>query len=704
MEGEAKADGSSMLCYISGHDGFCGTIKNSTSDFVVTEIDINGQLVNSADYLRNNADPPRDGSGLARRRRPKAEEGGDDVAADICVAERTSGSDVDGRDRAACRDADPPLACEEPFDLDLILTRSVSDKLEQFGSGSRAGEELSLGTYPDKHQRAAVHRAVRFRYPHLMTVTNKSEILVKEDPTFKELSGLVRQEELEDFFRFLDAKVPSSVFTFQPDDSKEHRTAVHHLLGKHFGKLVETKSFGSRTGSGLQGPAIAVRFRNRSAAARKRTAAEREEDDARYTAFTLRKENLETLEAISYMAVLLGVLPSDFTYAGIKDKRATTYQSMVVKKVSPQRLEEMSPAFEKKGIRLSHIRRASEPLRLGSLRGNHFDIVVRDVQPRCADVTSDLQQLVLKALDNVKVIQVLQRLWLCATEVLVDSPVSVQGNGFVNYYGPQRFGTTQSVQADRVGLALLRQDTDAAIRLFFTPEEGDSPQDVAKRRFLETGNAKESLALMPEHKTRERLLLRALHRYGPGPEGCTRAWLSLPHSTRVFYIHAYCSRLWNEGATYRLRRLGHRAVQGDLVLDSRGREDDRAPNPPQIHVVTAAEETDGVYSLRQVVLPMPGNTVKYPENAVGTWYRERLASDGLQDCRFRIPSLKLNVPGCYRPLVAVPQNITHELDGPQYGSPPASPGLPCTARLSLSFDLDSSCYATVCLREIMKGL
>ena len=55
--------------------------------------------------------------------------------------------------------------------------------------------------------------------------------------------------------------------------------------------------------------------------------------------FTLRKENLETLEAISYMAAGLGVLPSDFTYAGIKDKRAVTYQNMVVKKVSTQQYE-----------------------------------------------------------------------------------------------------------------------------------------------------------------------------------------------------------------------------------------------------------------------------------------------------------------------------------------------------------------------------
>lgn len=37
-------------------------------------------------------------------------------------------------------------------------------------------------------------------------------------------------------------------------------------------------------------------------------------------------------------------------------------------------------------------------------------------------------------------------------------------------------------------------------------------------------------------------MLRALNRYGTGPEGCAQAWLSLPHSTRVFYPHAYCSR------------------------------------------------------------------------------------------------------------------------------------------------------------------
>ena len=35
-------------CFISNHEGFLGTIKNLIKDFVVTEIDISGQRVNTA--------------------------------------------------------------------------------------------------------------------------------------------------------------------------------------------------------------------------------------------------------------------------------------------------------------------------------------------------------------------------------------------------------------------------------------------------------------------------------------------------------------------------------------------------------------------------------------------------------------------------------------------------------------------------------
>lgn len=58
--------------------------------------------------------------------------------------------------------------------------------------------------------------------------------------------------------------------------------------------------------------------------------------------------------------------------------------------------------FERKGIQLSKIRPVSEPLQLGRLAGNHFDLVVRDLKPhRCS--STELESLVKEAVENVKV-------------------------------------------------------------------------------------------------------------------------------------------------------------------------------------------------------------------------------------------------------------------------------------------------------------
>lgn len=118
----------------------------------------------------------------------------------------------------------------------------------------------------------------------------------------------------------------------------------------------------------------------------------------------------------------------------------------------------------------------------------------------------------------------------------------------------------------------------------------------------------------------------------------------------------------------------------------------------------------------QVLLPMPGNTVKYPENAMGPWFQERLSRDGLGGSRFRVSGLKLNLPGCYRPLLASPRNLHYQLQRTGGGgevtgessrrhsqiNESSAEDKQDSLALMLNFDLDSSCYATICLREIMK--
>ncbi|NWT97173.1 PUS7L protein, partial [Urocynchramus pylzowi] len=654
--------------YLTEHRGFRGTIKNSPSDFVVTELEVPELLLRDtrAGLLQETSEAPPAQSSPCR-------------AGGGCAA-------PPGRSE---REGDPGLQSglgEAPV-LESLLGKPVSELLSKFAcdvkgawgleNDADAGtREFSLGPRLDKKIRADLHSAVRQKYPFLVTVTKDNEMIVKGNPDYRELCQLVTEKETSDFFKFLDAKLENSTFSFEPDGNKEHRKIVHHFINRKFGKLLETKSFTVTDVNDQPNMSIMVRFREKSGS-RKRCAGGFQEKQDVYTAFTLQKENLETLEAIGLLAAELDVLPSDFSYTGIKDKKAITLQPMVVKKVTPERLKEIGNKMEKKGMKIYNIHPAYQHLRLGQLKGNHFDIIVRDLQHHNHDSSADLKERIAEAVESVKT------------------------KGFVNYYGPQRFGQGQIVQTDQIGLALLNEKMVKAVKLFFTPEDTDDPVNNAKRYFLQTEDAKGTLVMLPEFKVREKMLLRALHRYGVNHEGCTKGWLSIPHSLRIFYVHAYCSKIWNEAASYRLKTYGSKVVEGDLVFLEEN--DESISLNDKVHVVTASEESANKYSIYQVVLPMVGHSIKYPSNKVGEWYHERLSKDELELCKFRVSPLQLNVPGCYRPILKNVQNLSYFLESSEKEIKIEDNHLnDLKVSLHISFDLDPSCYATVCLREIMK--
>ncbi|XP_055663600.1 pseudouridylate synthase PUS7L isoform X1 [Falco peregrinus] len=696
------------LSYLTGHAGFCGTIKNSPSDFIVTEIEASEhsprdtqaewlQKTSEARLERSSPCPPQ-----PKRPRAGPAAGGPDGVpgpGGVPGPDGVLGPPGPGTGRAGggCAaspgknrqmgEAEPRAGLRGAGVLDSLLGKPVSELLHRFacdlknswdlGDDAEAGSrELSLGPVLDKKTRAELHSAVRQAFPFLVTVTKENEMIVKGNADYRDLCQLVTEKETSDFFKFLDAKLENSTFSFEPDGNKEHRKVVHHFINRKFGRLVETKSFTVTDVDDKPNMSIMVRFREKSWSGKRSAGGFHEKQDL-YTAFTLQKENLETLEAIGLLAAELGVLPSDFSYTGIKDKKAITYQPMVVKKVTPERLKEIGSKMEKKGMRIHNIHSACQHLRLGQLKGNHFDIVVRDLKHHSHDSSADLKERIAEAMENVET------------------------KGFVNYYGPQRFGQGQNVQTDQIGLALLNEKMVKAVKLFFTPEDTDDPVNNAKRYFLQTEDAKGTLVMLPEFKVREKMLLRALNRYGVNHEGCTKGWLNIPHSMRIFYVHAYCSKIWNEAASYRLKIYGSKVVEGDLVFSEE--KDESVSLNDKVHVVTAAEESASKYSINQVVLPMVGHSIKYPSNKVGQWYHERLSKDELQMCKFRVAPLQLNIPGCYRPILKTVQNLSYFLEGGEKGIKIEGNHLhESKASLHISFDLDPSCYATVCLREIMK--
>ncbi|XP_006168612.1 pseudouridylate synthase 7 homolog-like protein isoform X2 [Tupaia chinensis] len=687
----------SSLCFINDHIGFHGTIKNSPSDFIVIEIDEQGQLVNKIIDEPNSkiSKIPLEPNNFAKKQKldlqdSSSEDGSNQESTTLmkCSSGYQNHQSALGKEDTV---SDGTCKCEDKADvLSSILDEKTNELLHQFAYDIKEkwnskteligpSPEFSLGRILDKSQRAILHSAIRQKYPFLITVGKNSEIVVKPNLEYKELCQLVSQEEAFDFFKYLDAKKENSKFTFKPDTNKDHRKAVHHFVNKKFGNLVETKSFPELNyNSGSSSLVVTVRFREKAHNHRKRSLPECQERKVIHTAFTLRKENLEMFEAVGFLAIKLGVIPSDFSYAGLKDKKAITYQTMVVRKVTPERLKNIEKEIEKKRMVVFNIRSVDDSLRLGQLKGNHFEIIIRNLKNQTND-SANLRERISEAIENVK------------------------NKGFVNYYGPQRFGMGRKVHTDQIGLALLKNEMVKAIKLFLTPEDLDDPVNRAKKYFLQTEDAKGTLSLMPEFKVRDRALLESLHRFGMTEEGCIQAWFSFPHSMRIFYIHAYSSKIWNEAVSYRLATYGSRVVEGDLICLDKDINDEHFPNS-KVHLVTEEEEESNAYAIHQVVLPVLGYNIQYPKNKVGQWYHEILNRDGLQTCRFKVPALKLNIPGCYRQILKHPHNLSYQLmEDHDMDVKTESSNITETAlSLLISFDLDASCYATVCLREIMK--
>lgn len=122
------------------------------------------------------------------------------------------------------------------------------------------------------------------------------------------------------------------------------------------------------------------------------------------------------MDAINLLSKLLKIKPGMFGYAGTKDRRAITTQWVSVYRVRAEQLQNLNSAL--RNLCVGNFRYCKEPLKLGSLSGNQFIVTLRNV-------TGD-HSTIEESLESLKV------------------------NGFINYFGLQRFGTT-SVPTHKIG-------------------------------------------------------------------------------------------------------------------------------------------------------------------------------------------------------------------------------------------------------------
>uniref|UniRef100_A0A0E0C8C5 TRUD domain-containing protein n=1 Tax=Oryza meridionalis TaxID=40149 RepID=A0A0E0C8C5_9ORYZ len=309
----------------------------------------------------------------------------------------------------------------------------------------------------------------------------------------------------------------------------------------------------------------------------------------KFIRFHLYKENKDTQEALGKIGKMLGLQPRSFGFAGTKDKRAVTTQQVTVFKVQASRLVALNSKLI--GIKVGDFSYVKEGLALGQLMGNRFTITLRSVVAESEDV-------IKAALDGLIT------------------------NGFINYYGLQRFGSG-SVPNHQVGAALLRGEWRNA-------EHGDI--GTALRNF-------------PRYLITERAILQRLKKY---PGNYLQALMAIPRTLRLMYVHSYQSYLWNHAASI------SRVVEGDLVYKKESpfeqgalkatSEDDGQTMSSEMNAccetlpeemiqsVKIADSEDlskSLYTFEDVVLPLPGSETLFPGNEVAGIYHEIAIKDGI---------------------------------------------------------------------------
>ena len=140
-----------------------------------------------------------------------------------------------------------------------------------------------------------------------------------------------------------------------------------------------------------------------------------------------------------HIAAALGISTRELGTAGLKDTHAVTRQFVSV----PRRVEERLSAIDTTGIRLLNATPHVNKLRTGHLRGNRFQVLVREsfVNPTpMSDQSNNRTDVGPPSADSKKAVAIAERL---------------RETGVPNYYGTQRFGNKHSTLM--LGLKLLTE-------------------------------------------------------------------------------------------------------------------------------------------------------------------------------------------------------------------------------------------------------
>ena len=351
------------------------------------------------------------------------------------------------------------------------------------------------------------------------------------------------------------------------------------------------------------------------------------------------KRGLTTYDLLRELATALDCNERDLGYAGLKDAKAVTRQTISV----PLRKPDDVDLLNIPGVKILSAQLHTNKLRMGHLAGNRFririDQPVRDSVERADAILGVLQDI-----------------------------------GVPNRFGAQRYGALGNSHI--IGKAILRKDFQAACdAIIGDPQQITHPNWKLAAEAYGKGNLDIAIDKLPRHCRPERRLLEMLR----DGKSAKKAVMAMPKKLLRLYLSAYQSSLFDRMVDMRLDTL-ERLWMGDLAY--------KHVNGACFTVTDPAVEQPRADAFEiSPTAPLFGHKTKLAEGQAGILEQSLLESEKLTLDLFRLPG-GLSMAGERRPL-RVP------LEGCNCDS--AENGV------TISFTLPRGSFATAVLSEIMKS-
>ena len=663
--------------YASAHEGFAGVVKARYSDFIVHEVDLNGNVAR-----------------------------------------------LDRLETAAPSDAD--AGATAPVQVDAKQEEDANENSRKRKLSEEGAIDESSAKSGKKESGAAAASKIEVNW------SNFSESFCKlvGDDTAKAVSNFLQKDEPTDQF-----------YTLPAIADKQVRRSIHQLFKSlEFNSVVRANNHEGRirvwhknyfdkmpkdtfvSGSNKPG-----KGRNN-----KHKKNDWPRDRPNFLRFVLYKENIDTSTAAKDITRFARLNPKrGISYAGMKDKRGITSQFCSAFRVEKDQLLAINKRDGEGGgntstkgsciIRVGNLTYSHEEVKLGALSGNRFDIVLRNIDTGGSDDSTIRSKLEVaggafkqcgfinyfgmqrfgKSVDTHEVgLQILRGDYEGAIDIIMrekpegDSPRVLEAR------------RTWARRFDGINV---------------TEEAGKASEAEAKC-------ARQVEKMCSRFMVCEKSIVSSLARR---PRDYKKAFASISKNMRSMFLHAYQSFLWNKIASFRIKTGGSSEVrEGDLVLVEDGSSGDGRTSGlkgKRVQVVSEDDIKDGKFSIEDVVLPLVGSKIEYPSGSSGDFLAELMEEDGISKESFKgIGDKEISLCGDYRKLLCKPSDVTFEIK--EYSNPlqplvssdlmklsassaeveESQTGGDCDKRedvlfgMVIGFTLPPSAYATIALRELTK--